>query len=219
MQFSLQSAPVSPTILQNFIVLEGLDGSGTTTQMRLLAERLAKMGLAHTATCEPTDGVIGRLLRSILTLETHAHPRSVALLYAADRSEHVYAPRTGIVARASSGELVVCDRYLFSSIAYQSVDCGVDFVLGINAGLPLPQCLIFLDTPVDVCQDRLARRGKPELFDGQAFQSRVRDGYIQALERYRGSGMRVARLDGDRPAGLIHGDIWKVLSDLPITGM
>jgi len=187
--------------------------------MRLLAERLSKRGTAHAATCEPTDGVIGRLLRSILALETRAHPRTVALLYAADRNEHVNAPHTGIDARTKKGELVICDRYLFSSIAYQSIDCGIDFVLGINAGFPLPQCLIFLDTPVEVCQDRLARRGKPELFDGLAFQSRVREGYMQALERYRGTGMRIARLDGDRPAGLIHGDVWKILSELPISGM
>lgn len=207
------------TILQKFIVLEGLDGAGTTTQMRLLAERLAKQGTAYSATCEPTDGVIGRLLRSVLALETRAHPRTVALLYAADRNEHVKAPLTGIEARTKEGELVICDRYLFSSIAYQSIDCGIDFVLGINAGFPLPQCLIFLDTPVEVCQDRLAHRGKPELFDGVAFQSRVREGYMQTLERYRGTGMHIVRVDGDRPAGLIHGDVWKVLSDLPINGM
>ena len=207
------------TILQKFIVLEGLDGAGTTTQMRLLAERLAKQGTAYSATCEPTDGVIGRLLRSVLALETRAHPRTVALLYAADRNEHVKAPLTGIEARTKKGELVICDRYLFSSIAYQSIDCGIDFVRGINAGFPLPQCLIFLDTPVEVCQDRLSHRGKPELFDGLAFQSRVREGYMQTLERYRGSGMHIARVDGDRPAGLIHGDVWKVLSDLPINGM
>ena len=200
-------------------MLEGLDGSGTTTQMRLLAERLAKQGTAHAATCEPTDGVIGRLLRSILALETRAHPRTVALLYAADRSEHVNAPHSGIEARTKRGELVICDRYLFSSIAYQSIDCGIDFVLDINAGFPLPQCLIFLDTPVEVCQDRLAHRGKPELFDGLAFQSRVREGYMQALDRFRGTGMRIARLDGDRPAGLIHGDVWTILSELPINGV
>ena len=210
---------MSTTILHKFIVLEGLDGSGTTTQMRLLAERLGKQGTAHAATCEPTDGVIGRLLRSILALETRAHPVTVALLYAADRSEHVNAPKTGIEARTKKGELVICDRYLFSSIAYQSIDCGIDFVLGINAGFPLPQCLIFLDTPVEVCQDRLAHRGKPELFDGLAFQSRVREGYMKALERFQGTGMHIARLDGDRPAGLIHGDVWKILSDLPINGM
>ena len=210
---------MTPTILQRFIVLEGLDGSGTTTQMRLLSERFARERTRYAATCEPTEGLVGRLLRSILSLETRADPRTIALLYAADRNEHVHALRDGIVARTKAGELVVSDRYLFSSLAYQSLDCGLDYVLGLNAGFPLPQCLLFLDTPVDVCQERLRLRGKPELFDGFAFQSRVRTAYLKAIEGFRDSGMRISLLDGDRPAGLIHGEIWKILSGLPIHGV
>jgi dTMP kinase len=207
---------VSTTILQRFIVLEGLDGSGTTTQLKLLAERLAREGTAHAATWEPTDGGIGKMLRSILAREIRAHPRTVALLYAADRSEHVHEPQTGIEARTRRGELVICDRYLFSSLAYQSVECGFDWVMSLNSTFPLPQCLIFLDTPVDVCQERLNQRGKVELFDGAAFQTKVRDAYLRAIERYSGAGMSVSLLDGDRPAGLIHGDIWKIIAGLPI---
>jgi dTMP kinase len=210
---------VAFTILQRFIVLEGLDGSGTTTQMRLLVERLGREGRPASATCEPTDGAVGRLLRSILILETKALPRTIALLYAADRNEHVQAPQTGIEAMTRKGHVVICDRYLFSSIAYQSIDCGLEFVLRINAGFPLPQCLIFLDTPVEVCQERLSHRGKPELFDGHAFQSRVREGYMKAIARFRDSGMHIARIDGNRPPGLIHGDVWKVFTGLPINGL
>ena len=110
-------------ILQRLIVLEGLDGAGTTTQMRLLSERLTRDGKPHAATWEPTDGPIGQLLRSILARDTRAHPRSIALLYAADRNEHLYAPVIGMEARAKKGEIVICDRYLFSSLAYQSVEC------------------------------------------------------------------------------------------------
>jgi dTMP kinase len=207
---------VSKNILQRFVVLEGLDGSGTTTQMGLLSERLAREGRQHSATWEPTDGTVGRLLRSILARETNAHPGTIAFLYAADRNEHIHAPQTGIEARAKKGEIVICDRYLFSSLAYQSIECGLEFVLGLNDGFPLPRCLIFLDTPVDVCQERLAQRGKEELYDGFAFQSLVRESYLRAIERFRGTGMHIAILDGDRPAGLIHGDVWKILSLLPI---
>jgi dTMP kinase len=207
---------VSTTILQRFVVLEGLDGSGTTTQLKMLAERLAREGRPHAATWEPTDGVIGKMLRSILHQETRVHPRTVALLYAADRSEHVHDPQVGIEARTRRGELVISDRYLFSSLAYQSIECGLDWVTGLNSGFPLPQCLIFLDTPVEVCQERLSQRGKEELFDGLAFQTRVRDAYLRNFTRFSGSGMQLSLLDGDRPAGLIHGDIWKIISGLPI---
>ena len=197
-------------------MLEGLDGSGTTTQMGLLSERLTREGRQHAATWEPTDGAVGRLLRSILARETKAHPATIALLYAADRNEHIRAPQTGIEARVKKGEIVICDRYLFSSLAYQSIECGIEFVLGLNDGFPLPLCLIFIDTPVDVCQERLALRGKEELYDGFEFQSRVRESYLKEIERFRGSGMHIAILDGDRPAGLIHGEVWKILSLLPI---
>jgi dTMP kinase len=207
---------VSTTILQSFIVLEGLDGSGTSTQLRLLDERLQQEARPHAATWEPTDGQIGRMLRSILAQETRAHPRTIALLYAADRSEHVHEPQTGILARTRRGELVISDRYLFSSLAYQTLECETDFVIGLNAGFPLPQCLIFIDTPVDVCQERLSHRGKPELYDGLSFQSRVRESYLRVIEQYAGTDMQVSLLDGNRPAGLIHGEIWKILSGLPI---
>ncbi len=198
------------------MVLEGLDGSGTTTQMKLLAERLEREGRPHAATWEPTDGPVGSLIRSILSMQTPAHPRTVALLFAADRNEHLYEPGTGIVERTKRGEIVVCDRYLFSSLAYQSLESDPDYVLSLNSAFPLPQLLVFLDTPVEVCQERLVRRGSAELYDGFAFQSRVRSEYLKAIERFRGTGMRIERIAGDRPAGLIHGEIWKILAGLPI---
>jgi dTMP kinase len=159
------------------------------------------------------------MLRGILARDIKAHPRTVALLYAADRSEHVHDPQAGIEARVRRGELVICDRYLFSSLAYQGLECGFEFVLGLNSGFPLPQCLVFLDTPVEVCQERLAERRKTELYDGAAFQTRVRDAYLRSIERYAGSGMQVSLVDGDRPAGLIHGDVWRILQGMPITGV
>ena len=204
------------TILRNFIVLEGLDGAGTTTQMKLLADRLAREGTNHFATWEPTDGHVGKLIRSILHREVPARPETVALLFAADRNEHVHAPDIGIAARAARGETVVCDRYLFSSLAYQSQACDPEFVRSLNAGFPLPELLLFLDTPVEVCQERLASRGREELYDGHGFQSRVRAEYLRALERYHSSGMRIERIPGDRPSSLIHGEIWTLVSGLPI---
>jgi dTMP kinase len=207
---------VPPTILQRFVVLEGLDGSGTTTQMKLLAERLEREARPHAVTWEPTDGPVGSLIRSILTKKIPAHPRTVALLFAADRNEHLYEPGTGIAERTKRGEIVICDRYLFSSLAYQSLESDPEYVLSLNSAFPLPQLLVFLDTPVDVCQERLARRGSAELYDGFAFQSRVRAEYVKAIERFRGTGMRIECIAGDRPAGLIHGEIWTILAGMPI---
>ncbi len=206
--------PVAPSIQERFVVLEGLDGSGTTTQMKLLHERLAAAGAPFWTTWEPTDGPIGALIRTILARRAAALPRSIALLYAADRAEHLFSAG-GIVERTTRGELVVSDRYIFSSLAYQSIDLGFDFVQALNGDFPLPRCVIFLDTPVEVCQQRIARRGERELFDGFQFQTRVREGYLSAFERYKGSGMRLEVLDGNRSEGEISADIWKVISSLP----
>ncbi len=208
---------VSVTILQRFVVLEGLDGAGTTTQLRMLDERLSREGAPHWATWEPTDGAVGKMLRAILARQVRAHPRTIALLYAADRSEHVFEPQAGIESRTRRGELVISDRYLFSSLAYQGTESGWEWVRGLNSAFPLPQCVIFVDTPVEVCQERLAARRNEELYDGVAFQTRVRESYLRAMESFSGSGMRVCLVNGDRAAGLIHGDIWKILSSVPIS--
>ncbi len=196
-------------------MLEGLDGAGTTTQMRLLDERLRAGGTPFWATWEPTDGPVGSLIRSILAHEVAAMPRTIAMLYAADRNEHVNRPG-GILARAARGELVISDRYLFSSLAYQSVELGIDFVDSLNSAFPLPQCLFFIDTPLEVCQSRLSRRDSRELFDGLEFQARVREAYMETIERYRSSGMRIEVLEGEKPPREIHEQLWKVLTALPI---
>ncbi len=192
-------------------MLEGLDGAGTTTQTRMLSERLTRERSAHWATWEPTDGPVGRLIRSILVREVSALPCTIALLYAADRAEHTGSP-DGILARARRGELVISDRYLFSSIAYQGIQCDEQYVYGLNSPFPLPQVLFFIDTPVDVCQGRLSRRGKEELFDGAAFQSRVRERYLASFQRFQQSGMRIVVADGDRPAAQIHEELWGILA-------
>jgi dTMP kinase len=202
---------VRHSIQENFFVLEGIDGAGTTTQTRMLSERLEREGSPHWATWEPTDGPVGKLIRSILAREVPALPCTIALLYAADRSEHTGAP-DGILARAARGQLVISDRYLFSSLAYQSIECGEEFVYGLNRDFPLPRVLFFIDTPVDVCQQRLSRRGREELFDGLAFQRRVRERYLATFERFRESGMRIVICDGDRPAAEIHEELWGILA-------
>jgi len=205
-------------VLDNFVVLEGLDGSGTTTQLNLAAERLSERGIPHFCTGEPTLGPVGRLIRSILKKQIPARPGTVALLFAADRSEHLYGEAEGILAQVGQGRLVICDRYLFSSLAYQSLACDPDFVYSLNRGFPLPRHLIFLDTPVSLSQKRLNDRSDQtrELYDGLEIQQDILSGYERAFSLFSGTRMEVHRLDGTSDSHRVFEKFWSILALMPI---
>ena len=203
-------------IFENFIVIEGLDGAGTTTQLKLLERRLKGYKIPFCCTCEPTRGLIGKVIRSVLRGKCRVNPYSLALLFAADRTEHVEDPGEGIAARVKRGELIISDRYLFSSLAYQSVQCGFEKVLSLNERFPLPSHLIFIDTPPEVCQQRLDQRGKRDLFDGLSFQEKVYQFYFRGIDYFTDSSMKVHRIEGDQPSAIIFQSLWDLLCELPI---
>jgi dTMP kinase len=203
-------------VLDRFIVLEGLDGAGTTTQLRMAEERLAAEGRAHFCSSEPTDHALGALIREVLTRRRSLHPTSLALLFAADRAEHLLAPGAGILERLERGELVLSDRYLFSSLAYQSLDCDFEYVQALNAGFPLPRDVVFLDTPVRESQRRLGSRVEPELFDGADIQDRILENYRRGFDLYRDSGLRLHILDGTLPPADIFQKLWKIIGSVPM---
>lgn len=144
-----------------FIVFEGGDGSGKTTQAKILVDDLIRRGYDAMFTREPGDGELGESIRSIL-LNTKAQidPRAEALLFAADRAQHVAAVVRPALAR---GVIVVCDRYIDSSIAYQCGGRGLDEhdVASISAwaseGL-VPDVTVVLDVDDDVAEARRSQR-------------------------------------------------------------
>ena len=194
-------------VLDRFVALEGLDGAGTTTQLELVSAALTALGVRCHATSEPTGGRYGVQIRMALRKEVVVHPLTLAFLFAADRNEHLRDPESGILAHLGRGVTVITDRYLFSSLAYQSLDSGFDHILAINSAFPLPRDVIFLDTPLEVCQERLRRRGQDEIFDAERLQRRVLARYERALGSFPGAGMRVHRIDGGRTPREICGDI------------
>ena len=199
------------SILRNFIVFEGLDGSGTTTQTSLLRERLENGGRPCHATFEPTRAPIGTMIRSILGGGTAVTPYTMALLFAADRQEHLYA-ENGLAALAASGITVISDRYLFSSLAYQSGECGFSSVLSLNANFPLPEILFYLDLDPEICMERIAGRGRQEIYENLAKQKEVYGFYRQALEHFSDTAMRIVRLDGNLPIRELAENIWNYLA-------
>jgi dTMP kinase len=205
-----------PKVLTGFIVLEGLDGAGTTTQLARISNRFRASGRSCYATAEPTDAPIGRLIRSALRKEIAVDPCTLALLFAADRNEHLFAKLHGIVARLDRGEIVICDRYLFSSLAYQSVGCGYDFVRSLNAPFPLPQHLIFIDVPPEECQRRIAKREGKELFEELEMQNEILRNYHRGIDSIMASSTRVATIDGMLPEVEVEEKVWSLVSGSPI---
>ena len=164
-----------------FIALEGIDGSGTTTQLARLTAHLRGLGRRVHATREPSDGPVGRLIREIL-LGGHRGPdgadvdgRAMALLFAADRRDHL---RREIEPALAAGMDVVCDRYLLSSLAYQGEEAERDWVAQLAREVRPADLTLLLDLPVAVAaaRRRAARRSE-ERYDADAVQERVAAAY------------------------------------------
>jgi len=163
------------------IVLEGIDGSGTTTQTERLVEHLRRRGRTAVSTREPSAGPIGRLLREVL-LGHHRISRDVsldgqtmAMLFAADRFDHLQREVEPLLA---AGNDVVSDRYLMSSLAYQAEEADREWVALLARGVRPPDLTILLDIPIEVAARRRLLAGRPEeRYDADSYLGRVADNY------------------------------------------
>ena len=161
-----------------FIVLEGLDGAGKTTHMELLKKRLYEDGRAVYATAEPTSSAVGGLIRDALA---GLHTRSaaeLAALFLADRVQHNVNGKNGIIGFLESGADVICDRYYYSSLAYQGIDSDISWVAHMNLDCPeitRPDVCIFLDLPVKKCIERMeSSRLTAEIYETEEIIKRVK---------------------------------------------
>jgi len=166
-----------------FIAIEGIDGAGLSTQARLLYENLLMRGCKVVLTKEPTDGLIGGLIKAALRGEWRTNPATLQLLFAADRSHHV---NQQILPALKQGKIVITDRYKYSSIAYGSLDCDREWLIKINSIFPKPHVLIVLDVPAEVALKRIAKsRFGFELFENNRLEI-VRQNFLKLAERENG---------------------------------
>jgi dTMP kinase len=197
-----------------FVVLEGLDGAGTTTQARLLGDRLRTAGRRVHVTAEPSAGPIGALIRQVLSRRLDLEPAALALLFAADRRDHCAVE---IVPALERGIDVVSDRFTLSSLAYQGITLGdPEWVEAINARAAVPDVTVFLRArpAVTLARRRAASQGR-ELYEVDAFQRRVARSYTSGIARLRAAGQRVEFLDGEAPVEEVAEAIWRVVARLP----
>ncbi|HHU37285.1 MAG TPA: dTMP kinase [Treponema sp.] len=204
-------------ILSNFVVFEGLDGTGTTTQLLQLKERAKAENNPVFFTGEPTNGEIGKLVRKILSGALPAVPETLARLFAADRGEHLYG-QNGILSHLKAGEAVFCDRYVLSSLAYQGLSADPSLVQELNHPFPLPEYLFFFEINPEKSMERVERRGEEkEIFEKIDFQKKVSDRYVKLLERYQETepDMTIIRIDAAQPIPIITEKIWSIVGNLP----
>jgi len=205
-------------ILSNFAVFEGLDGSGTSTQLALLKQKLegrTPNNPVFTVTFEPTDGAIGKLIRSVLKKDLVLRADTLARLFAADRGEHLYAVG-GITDRCQRGELVICDRYTLSSLVYQGIECGMELPHGLNSPFPAPELLLFFDIDPGLAQKRMTARPSLDIFEHIEFQEKVRRQYHALIEEYRKAGVRVGIIDASQSVEKVAEDVWSEIAKMPI---
>ncbi len=198
-------------------MVEGLDGSGKTTQIELLRDRLQGMGQACYLTAEPTELPTGRFLRSVLSGEVSADMRTVAALFAADRIEHLFHAEDGILAKLAAGYNVVSSRYYFSSLAYQSEFADPAWIASLNtmAKRTLPADLtIFLDLPPEVSVARIqARGGEREIYESLEKLRHVRESFQAAFE-YFGQNEHIVTVDASEPIIAVSDAVWSAVDDL-----
>ena len=188
-----------------FICIEGLDGSGKTTHAHRLVRNLQKKGFDAVYTTEPSRGEIGKFIRESVLQRKKRVPRVVeALLFAVDRVDHL---EKDVKPALDEGKIVVSDRCIYSSLAYQGA-AGLDlkWIEEINRMALPPDLAIYIDVPPEVVVKRIRR--KKSVMERLETQRRVREVYMKFVENGK-----LVPVDGDRKKSEVGNNILKMVLD------
>lgn len=196
-----------------FITFEGGEGSGKTSLIEHIKKALSSYDVV--ATREPGGSMVAEAIRDVVLNPKYegVTPYTEALLYAASRAQHLDEV---IIPALDAKKIVLCDRYLDSSLAYQAYarDLGFEFVLNINhyATLHMPDLTFYIDVDPKVGLSRIHHRDKFDRLDQESidFHHKVRQGYFEIVKRYPN---RVILIDGNRSLDEIYQDIIKIIKD------
>jgi dTMP kinase len=175
-----------------FIVFEGIDGSGTSTQSNLLKNYFLKKGSNAVLSAEPSSGPVGHLIREglkkrVVFSENENHfDQQLAYLFAADRHDHLYNDIDGVYKLLGERKHVICTRYYFSSLAYHcSNEEDFAFVRGLNAKFPNPDLVIYIDNPVEISIERLQQRTVQDVYENKEKLLAVKENYKKIFSEYQ----------------------------------
>lgn len=201
--------------LNKFIVLEGPDGCGSTTQARLLLEAFLAKNIRCDLSSEPTMGPVGNLIRLamshrlVLSNDPHVEDRLLAYLFATDRYDHLHNEVNGILNLINKGWVVISTRYSLSSYAYHCHNQD-DFeaIYLLNKDFPQPSLTFYLDCPIDVCLERMSRnRFLMEKYETKDKLGLVVNNYEKILKAYKG---KLFRIDASKEIKTQHREILKI---------
>jgi len=183
-----------------FIVFEGIDGSGTSTQADLLKKYFLDQNQESHLTSEPSEGPIGNMIRQAfkgrLNLPKGDNPylkggdlfdEQMAYLFAADRHDHLYNQVDGVEKLLSTGASVISTRYFFSSYAYHCrSDSDFQLVASLNARFPNPDLVIYLNNPVNISMERMENRAFKDEYENEQKLHLVKKNYEKVFQNYEG---------------------------------
>jgi dTMP kinase len=199
-----------------FVVIEGLDGSGNSTQTERVYNHFRNMGIISEKVYrmkEPTPGPIGSVINSALSRGLKVDVRTMQLGFTADRSDDLSNPR-GIDTYLRAGEFVLGDRYLFSTLAYgHASGLDMDWLIAVQSKFYLPDLTIFLDVPVEVCMGRLIRNRKGlDFFETTLQLEWAKEGYELAMQKFPGA---IQRIDAEVPKEEVTREILSLIERHP----
>ena len=182
-----------------FIVFEGIDGAGKTTQIELLAQKLRDAGMDPYVTAEPTGMETGKAIRRVLSGAVSKTPTQVAAMFVQDRIDHNVDPTEGIEILLAQGKAIICDRYYYSSLAYQGSLTDFDWVMAANCDCPeirKPDLCIFLDLSPEESMKRITQgRTQVEIYEKADTLTKVRAQYMNVFEKLRARGEQIEIID------------------------
>ncbi len=183
-----------------FIVFEGIDGAGKTTQIKLLEQNLALKGINCYITAEPTDMPSGKIIREALSGRLPATTAEMADMFVRDRVIHNKDEEKGIDSHLNSGITVISDRYYYSSLAYQGSELGFEKVAALNLDNPdirTPDICVFLDLTPEKSLERIGKRADTptEIYENYDYLEKTRRMFFDVFERLRARGENIAVID------------------------